>query len=113
MAKKSKKTILPAIDGCTAFIRRALTLPTGWLVLLVSLSFFTATYDSAHVKLTLLQIGATLLLTLWAALKITERKNPFVRNTWIFLAPLFIYIGWQTLSFLCFPYCFILFFTCS
>ncbi len=104
MAKKAKKTILPAIDGCTAFIRRALTLTTGWLVFLVSLSFFTATYDSAHVKLTLLQIGATLLLTLWAALKITERKNPFVRNTWIFLAPLFIYIGWQTLSFLCFPY---------
>lgn len=94
----------PAYDTCAQFIRRVLPNLTGWLILLVSLSFFTATYDSAHVKLTLLHMGAIILFTLWTALKITEHKNPFPRNTWPFLAPLFIYLAWQTLSFLCFPY---------
>ena len=105
MAKKVQKSSFPlSSDACVAFIRRSLTRVMGWLILLVSLSFFTATYDSAHVKLTLLQIGSTILLTLWTALKITERKNPFPRETWPFLAPLFLYISWQTLSFACFPY---------
>ena len=77
MVKRTKKSSLPvkACDACAAFIRRALPNLTGWLILLVSLSFFTATYDSAHVKLTLLHMGATVLLTLWACLKIIERKN--------------------------------------
>ena len=86
------------------FLHKALVRGTGWLTLLVSVCFFTATYDSAQVKLTLLQIGATMLLTLWAALKITQRHNPFTRRTLPFLAPLLIYVGWMTLSFLCFPY---------
>ena len=106
--KKSVKTTAqkadPAANNAVAFLHRTLVLLTGWLVLLVSISFFTATYDSAHVKLTLLQIGATVLLTLWAALKITQRQNPFTHRTLPFLAPLFIYIGWMSLSFLCFPY---------
>lgn len=106
MAKHTKKatSAAPANDACAAFIHRMLPNLMGWLVLLVSLSFFTATYDSAHVKLTLLHMGAIVLFTLWTALKIIERKNPFPRNTWPFLAPLFIYLAWQTLSFLCFPY---------
>lgn len=106
MIKRTKKSSLPvqACDACAAFIRRVLPHLTGWLILLVSLSFFTATYDSAHVKLTLLHIGAVVLLALWACLKITEHKNPFSRKTWPFLAPLFIYLAWQILSFLCFPY---------
>ncbi len=107
MGKKHKLTpptnTQPA-DGCAAFIRKALPQITGWLILLVSVCFFTGTYDSAHVKLTLMQIGVPTLLVLWAALKITERKNPFTRRNVLFLAPLFIYLGWQTLSFVCFPY---------
>ena len=82
MSKKTKVTsTAPLADRCALFLRRALPHLVGWLVLLVSISFFTATYDSAHVKLTLLQIGATMLLTLWTALKITEHKNPFPRYT--------------------------------
>lgn len=113
MVKRTKTNALCARDEqkatavgnlCAPFIRRILPFLTGWLILLVSVSFFTATYDSAHVKLTLFQIGSTLLLTLWTALKITEQQNPFTRRTLVFLAPLLMYIGWQTLSFLCFPY---------
>ena len=103
MSKKIKKETLP-LDPCALFLRRLLPHVTGWLVLLVSLSFFTATYDSAHVKLTLLQIGATLLLALWTALQITERRHPFTKKTLLFLAPLFAYLAWQTLSFVCFAY---------
>ena len=87
-----------------SFLHRALVLLTGWLVLLVSISFFVATYDSAHVKLTLLQIGSVVLLSLWGCLKITQRQNPFTRRTLLCLAPLLIYMGWMALSFLCFPY---------
>lgn len=106
MSRHTPKNALTSVqrNDQAAFIRHLLPTVTGWLIVLVSLSFFTATYDSAHVKLTLLQIGATLLLTLWACLKITEHKNPFPRHTWIFLAPLLIYGAWQTLSFICFPY---------
>ncbi len=110
-AKKLKKQITkpagkPALAPQTAatFLHRALVLLTGWLIVWVSVAFFTATYDSAHVKLTLLQIGSTVLLTLWTALKITQRKSPFTHRTLPFLAPLLIYIAWMSLSFLCFPY---------
>ena len=107
MSKKhttTPKIPTPAPDGCAAFIRKALPQVTGWLILLVSVCFFTGTYDSAHVKLTLMQIGVCTLLVLWAALKITEHKNPFTHQNLLFLTPLFVYLGWQTLSFLCFPY---------
>ncbi len=104
MSKHIQKNVVPTRESCAGFIRRLLPTLTGWLILLVSLSFFTATYDSAYVKLTLLQIGSVVLLTLWTALKISERKNPFPRNTWPFLAPLFIFLAWQTISFVCFPY---------
>lgn len=102
--KPAAQKTAPAANSAAAFLHRVLVLLTGWLILLVSISFFTATYDSAHVKLTLLQIGATVLLTLWAALKITQRQNPFTRRTLPFLAPILIYMGWMSLSFVCFPY---------
>ncbi len=109
MPKKIKKQIRPVSEPIKpmenfAFLHRAMVTLTGWLVLLVSLSFFTATYDSAQVKLTLLQVGATVLLTLWTCLKITQRQHPFTRRNLLFLTPFLLYIGWMTLSFACFPY---------
>lgn len=87
-----------------AFLRRLLPVVLGWLCVLVSLSFFTATYDTAQVKLTLLQMGSVTLLALWAALKLAERKNPFTRQTCLFLLPVLAYLGWNTFSFLLAPY---------
>lgn len=110
-SKRKNKPVSPVLDTSAApanpaadFIRRALPHVLGALVLLISLAFFTGTYDSAHVKLTLLQMGSVLLLSLWTCLKLTERKNPFTRRTRVWLAPLLVYLAWQTLSFLCFPY---------
>ena len=100
----SKPVACPAQNPCAAFIRAALPHVLGALALLVSVSFFTGTYDSAHVKLTLLQAGGVLLLALWAALILTERKNPFTRRNLPWLLPLLIYMAWQTLSFGFFSY---------
>lgn len=94
----------PAQNTCALFLRKLLPLVTGWLCLLVSISFLTLTYDSAHVKLTLFQIGAVVLLSLWGALKITQRQNPFTGRRLLFLAPFFIYGLWQLLAFCVFPY---------
>lgn len=110
-SKKQKKqtpakyvSVTTAVHPCADFLRAALPQVTGALILLVSLAFFTGTYDSAHVKLTLFQMGSVLLFSLWGALKLTEHKNSFTRQTLPFLVPLLIYMAWQTLSFLCFPY---------
>ncbi len=91
-------------DKNVTFLRSLLPLVTGWLCLLVSLSFFTLTYDSAHVKLTLFQIGTVVLLALWGALKISERKNPFSKKHLLLLAPFLLYGLWQIICFICFPY---------
>ena len=87
-----------------AFLRKALTWVTGWACLLVSISFFTATYDTAQVKLTLLHCATVVLLSLWASLKLTERKNPFTRENLPFLLPLLAYLGWNIFSFCFLPY---------
>ena len=102
-AKKlpAQKTARPA--AFAVFIRNILPVVTGWLCLLVNISFFTATYDTAQVKLTLLHNGAVVLLALWAALKLAERKNPFTRANLPWLLPVFGYIGWNALSCACLP----------
>ena len=91
-------------DLTVSFLRKSMTHVLGWLCFLVSVSFLTLTYDSAHVKLTLFQIGASLLLVLWGALKIAERKNPFTRKHILLLLPFLIYGAWQLVSFSLFPY---------
>ena len=105
MAKAKKiatasSSLFPPAD----FIHRALVHGLGVLGLLITLCFFTATYDSAHVKLTLLQMGGTVLLALWAEACIARRKNPFTRARLPFLLPVFIYIGWNILCYALAPY---------
>lgn len=91
-------------DTQTNFIHQALVHGTGLLGLLVSLCFFTATYDTAQVKLTLFHMGAVLLLSLWAAAKIALKQNPFSRERFPFLLPIFVYLGWQGFSYALAPY---------
>ncbi len=87
-------------ERLVSFLHQALLWTTGWLCLLVSISFFTATYDTAQVKLTLLHSGAVILLALWSTLKLAERKNPFTRKNLPFLLPVLAYLGWNLISFL-------------
>lgn len=107
MVKHNVKKALPTAAQTPAdfsFLQKIIPLVTGWLVLLVSVAFFTGTYDSAHVKLTLFQIGTVMLGALWGAKLLTARKNPFTRQNIMFFLPLLAYMAWQTFSFLCFPY---------
>lgn len=92
------------LSRTAVFLRKAILQVTGWLCLLVSVSFFTATYDTAQVKLTLLHCGATVLMALWAALKAAEHKSPFTRKNFSFLLPVFAYLAWNIFSFLFLPY---------
>lgn len=104
-AKKISTPIKKApINPFGAFIRKCLPVVAGWMSLLVSISFFTGTYDTAQVKLTLLHTGAIVLLGLWAALKVAEWKSPFTRQNFPFLLPILAYLGWNILSFICGPF---------
>lgn len=98
------KTKTPETNAFARFVHNAIVHGTGILGLLVSISFFTATYDSAQVKLTLLHMGGLILLALWAALKTAQRQNPFTRQRLPFLLPVFAYLAWNTLSFCFLPY---------
>lgn len=102
-AAKTAGTTAPA-NRAAAFLRKALVHATGWLSVLVSVSFFTATYDTAQVKLTLLHMGSVILLALWTALKLSERKSPFTRQNFPFLLPVFAYLAWNIFSFALAPY---------
>ena len=106
MAKYNVKRTAPAptVPADFSFLQKVIPLVTGWLVLLVSIAFFTGTYDSAHVKLTLFQTGAVMLGALWGAKLLLARKNPFTRANLPFFLPLLAYMAWQTFSFVCFPY---------
>jgi len=97
-----KQTSAP--DESVSLLRKLLPHVTGCMCLLVSVAILTISYDSAYAKLTLCQIGVTVLAGLWAALKISERKNPFTKQNMLLLAPFFIYGAWQILSWSLFPY---------
>ncbi len=106
VAKHSKKQIsAPAVSSsAVSFLRAALVHITGWMSVLISICFFTATYDTAQVKLTLLHMGGIILLALWTALKITQRKSPFSRHNIIYLLPVFAYAVWNIICFIFAPY---------
>ncbi len=101
--------VLPEVNGdfsqaAETFLHRALVQVTGVLGLLITVSFFTATYDTAQVKLTLLHMGGLLLAGLWGALQLVRRENPFTRKNFPFLLPVWVYLGWNILCFICAPY---------
>lgn len=98
------KPLSPSKQTAAAFLHKALVHTTGALGLLISISFFTATYDSALVKSTLLHMGGLLLAALWAALQITRRKTPFTKQNLPFLLPVFVYLGWNIICYIYAPY---------
>ena len=97
--RENKPPLCPAVS----FLHRALVHATGALGLLISISFFTGTYDTAQVKLTLLHMGGLLLLALWSSLKISQRQNPFSRRNLPFLLPVLVYTLWNVLCFVFAP----------
>ncbi len=106
----AKKYNLPAADDYVAaapgvsFARKVIWWWLPILYLLVSDTFYLRTYDSAQVKITLLQMGGIGLLGLWVSLLILEGRRAFHRQDFVFLAPFFAYLLYVIVSFTHVPY---------
>lgn len=85
-------------------LRRAIHFFIPFLYLLISSSFYLRTYDSAQVKITLLQMGGFTLLTIWLSLLILEGKKAFMKDDFIFLSPFIAYLLYMIFSFINVPY---------
>lgn len=107
----SKKNNLPASEfddisfaPGVSFARKAIWWWLPILYLLVSDTFYLRTYDSAQVKITLLQMGGLGLLGLWGSLLVLEGRRAFRREDFVFLAPFFAYLVYVIVSFASAPY---------
>ncbi|MCX5786327.1 MAG: tetratricopeptide repeat protein [Elusimicrobia bacterium] len=87
-----------------SFARKAICWWLPILYLLVSDSFYLRTYDSAQVKITLLQMGGIGLLGLWVSLLSMEGRKAFRGDDFVFLAPFFAYLAYVLISFFHAPY---------
>ena len=117
MGKKARKTkhsplaaaasrsasVAQTAEGKTSFVSfidKALSWGLGLLCLFVSISFYTGlTYDTAYVKITLLQTGATALIALWLSLLLVQKRCPVTRQNLPWLLPFLIYFGWNFLGY--------------
>ncbi len=107
MAKKKNYT--PELEDVNfapgvGFARKAICWWLPLLYLLVSDSFYLRTYDSAQVKITLLQMGGVSMLGMWVSLLILEGRRAFRREDFILLAPFFAYLLYVIFSFFHAPY---------
>ena len=107
----AKKTTLPASEfedinfaPGVSFARKAIWWWLPILYLLISDTFYLRTYDSAQVKITLLQMGGIGLLGMWVSLLVLEGRRAFRREDFIFLAPFFAYLLYVIVSFISAPY---------
>ncbi len=87
-----------------SFARKAILIWLPLLYLLISDSFYLRTYDSAQVKITLLQMGGLSLFGLWLSLLVLEGRKAFRKDDFILLAPFFAYFLYIIISFLHVPY---------
>src|SRR2546422_10333784 len=74
------------------------------LYLLISSAFYLRTYDSAQVKITLVQMGGLCLLSLWLCRLIEEGTLAFSRDDLVCLAPFVAYLGYGIFAFIHAPY---------
>ncbi len=107
----AKKTNLPVSDfedinfaPGVSFARKAIWWWLPILYLLISDTFYLRTYDSAQVKITLLQMGGIGMLGLWVSLLILEGRKAFRREDFVFMAPFFAYLLYVLVSFTHVPY---------
>ncbi|HBA61709.1 MAG TPA: hypothetical protein DCZ92_13035 [Elusimicrobia bacterium] len=87
-----------------SFARKAIWWWVPVLYLLISDSFYLRTYDSAQVKITLLQMGGVSMLAMWVSLLILEGRRAFRKEDFILLAPFFAYFIYIIVSFVHAPY---------
>ena len=91
-------------NGFASYLDRILSWGTGLLCLFISICFYTGTYDTAFVKITLLQTGGIALISLWLTLLAVQKRLPFTRANWPWLLPFVAYFAWNLIGYLCTPY---------
>jgi len=74
------------------------------LYLLISSLFFLRTYDSAQVKISMMQMGGLGLLTMWLVRLAVAGKHALNREDLVCLSPFLAYLFWGVFSYLKAPY---------
>lgn len=99
-----RKPEVKAAPDFISFLDKALSWGLGLLCLLVSVSFYTGTYDTAFVKITLLQTGGLALCALWLCLLAAQKRFPVTRSNVFWLLPFLVYFGWNFFVYAVSPY---------
>ncbi|MCR4294928.1 MAG: O-antigen ligase family protein [Elusimicrobia bacterium] len=86
------------------YAHRAITSWLPVLYLLISSLFFLRTYDSAQVKISMMQMGGLGLLTMWLARLAVAGRHALNREDLVCLSPFLAYLGWGVFSYLKAPY---------
>src|SRR5438477_12326990 len=82
-----------------AFAHKAITLWLPVLYFLISSLFFLRTYDSAQVKITVMQMGGLGLLTLWLCRLAQAGSQAFNQDDFVCLSPFLAYLVVGILSY--------------
>ncbi len=104
MPEQPKRRAGAQAASAESFAHRVLTWWLPILYLLISSLFYLRTYDSAQVKITVMQMGGLALLVLWLARLIEARGAAFTKKDLVCLSPFLAYLLVGILSFLHAPY---------
>ncbi len=86
------------------FAHRAIITWLPLLYLLISSLFFLRTYDSAQVKISMMQMGGLGLLTMWLVRLAVAGRHALNREDLVCLSPFLAYLFWGVFSYMKAPY---------
>src|SRR5713101_5761913 len=104
MVDPQRRAVVFTRPDAEAFAHKAITLWLPILYFLISTLFFLRTYDSAQVKITMMQMGGLGLLTLWLCRLALAGRAAFSKEDLVCLSPFLAYLGVGIASFLHAPY---------
>jgi O-antigen ligase/tetratricopeptide (TPR) repeat protein len=105
MADKPRKGALQFVrPDAEAFAHKAITLWLPILYFLISSLFFLRTYDSAQVKISVMQMGGVGLITLWLCRLALAGRHAFSKEDFVVLSPFLAYLFYGIFSYLHAPY---------
>lgn len=104
MADRPKRTLQIVRPDAEAFAHKAITLWLPVLYFLISSLFFLRTYDSAQVKISIMQMGGVGLLALWLCRLALAGRHAFSKDDLVVLSPFLAYLIYGVFSYLHAPY---------
>src|SRR6266567_96500 len=104
MADPKRRPLGIARPDAEAFAHKAITLWLPVLYFLISSLFFLRTYDSAQVKISMMQMGGVGLLTLWLCRLALAGSHALNKEDLVALSPFLAYLLYGIFSFLHAPY---------